>query len=85
MELKTDGGIYITREEYREKVTKVMNKQSKLALVAVAGLLVSEEGIDPKKVEEGVNQALSLQMQALANMERALFGKPIKKDEEAKN
>lgn len=84
MELKTDGGIYLTKEEYRKNVTKVMNRQRALALAAVIGTVLEGE-IDPKQVEDGVNQALSLQVQALESMERLLFGKPSKKakDEEA--
>lgn len=83
MELKTDGGIYLTREEYREKVTKVMNRQSRLALEAVAGILL-EGGIDVQQVEDVTNQALALQIQALENMEKVLFGKPSKQDKGAK-
>lgn len=81
MELKTDGGIYLTKEEYRKNVTKVMNRQRALAMAAVIGTVLEGE-IDPKQVEDGVNQALGLQVQALENMERALFGKPSKKDKD---
>lgn len=82
MELKTDGGIYLTKEEYRKNVEKVMDRQRKMALIACMGALL--EGISTEQVEDGVNQALALQIQALENMERVLFGKPAKKDEEAK-
>ena len=83
MELKTDGGIYLTKEEYRKNVEKVMDRQAKMAIMAVIKTMI-EEDLDPKKVQDGVNQALGLQVQALGAMERALFGKPVKQDEEAK-
>ena len=77
MELKTDGGIYLTREEYRKSVEKVMDRQSKLSLLAVAQAMI-EEHIDPEKLQDGMNHALMLQVQALQNMERVLFGKEPK-------
>ena len=81
MELKTDGGIYLTKKEYRKNVTKVMDRQTKLALVAVARSMMDDD-IDSEKIESAVNQALGLQMQALENMERVLFGKHSKKTED---
>ena len=83
MELKTDGGIYLTRETYREYVEKVMEKQAKAAVVAMMKACV-EDDIDPKKATAAVNDALHLQAQTLQNMERELFGKPVTQDEEAK-
>ena len=81
MELKTDGGIYLTREEYRKSVEKVMDRQSTLSLIAVAQAMI-EEHIDPEKLQDGMNQALLLQVQALQNMERVLFGKEDKEEKE---
>lgn len=83
MELKTDGGIYLTKEEYRKCVEKVMEKQAKAAFIAMMKACV-ENDIDPKKATGAVNDALHLQAQALQNMERELFGKPVTQDEEAK-
>lgn len=82
MELKTDGGIYITQEEYREHVIKVMDRQSKEAMVAMLVACLGE-GMDTDKAHGAVKDALKLQLQALANMERELFGETAKKDEEA--
>lgn len=82
MELKTDGGIYITKEEYREHVKKVMDRQSKEAMLAMLVACLGED-MDTDKAQDAVKDALKLQLQALANMERELFGAPAKKDEEA--
>lgn len=82
MELKTDGGIYITKEEYRAHVIKVMNRQSKEAMLAMLVACLGED-MDTDKAQGAVKDALKLQLQALANMERELFGTPVEKDEEA--
>ena len=84
MELNAEGGIYLTREEYRKCVDKVMDRQAKMALIATLETVLGN-GIDPEKVADSVNQALGLQVQALENMERVLFGKATKKQEADKN
>ena len=83
MELKTDGGIYITREEYKKFVEKVMDRQAKAAMMATL-ITCIKNGIDPDNVADGANSALNLQKQALDNMERLLFGK-VAQEEEAKD
>lgn len=81
MELKTDGGIYITKDEYRNGVKKVMDRQIKEA--CIAGLITCiESDLDPDKANGTIRDALKLQLQALENLEKVLFGTSVKKDEE---
>ena len=80
MELKTDGGIYITKELYRKYVKKVMNSQVKCATLAT--LFACVEGDDPEKVTGAVKDALNLQLQVLKHMENELFGTAQDDDEE---
>lgn len=82
MELKTDGGIYLTKEEYRKSVKKVMDRQCAEATVAMFAVSISEDEKVTKAAHGAVRDALKLQLQVLVNMERELFGEPDKKDEE---
>ena len=81
MELKTDGGIYLTKELYRKYVKKVMSNQMKFA---VMGTIIAclEADIDPDNAKESAKDALNLQVQVLKEMEDALFGNPEKDEEE---
>lgn len=82
MELKTDGGIYITKDLYRKYVKKIMHGQMKCA--SLATLFACLEGDDPDKVTGAVKDALNLQLQVLKYMEDELFGKPEKGEDEEK-
>ena len=78
MELKTDGGIYITKELYRKEVLKIMREEKKQAALGATMFLIEHGGEINKKllkeVEEHAKDALNLQWSVLQQMEEALFG-----------
>jgi len=81
MELKTDGGIYLTKELYRKYVKKVMHNQMRFAAMGTI-IACLEADIDPENASQSAKDALTLQVQVLKEMEDALFGNPEKDEEE---
>lgn len=82
MELKTDDGKFITREDYRQAAWTIMHQEK---MMAIMGLMkaIAVDDIDPEKGQDAANDALKLQINVLQHMEMMLFGKE-KKDKKKK-
>lgn len=81
MELKTDGGIYLTKEDYRKLVIEIMQREKEACLAACL-IQALENKIDPKVALEAGQDALKLQLDVLHEMEKKLFGKKKKEEPE---
>lgn len=78
MELKTDDGKFITREDYRKAALTIMEQEKMMAIVGLMRAIAVDD-IDPERGQNAANDALRLQINVLQNMETMLFGKEKKK------
>ena len=79
MELRTDDGKFITREDYRRAVVEIMESEKFHCMTAIV-IGMAEHGMTPEdggldSVMAAANDALKLQLSVLGEMEKKLFGR----------